>query len=135
MFGQYAILDEVEHKFEKDNSLTWKFKPVTAEAELNIQKFLYQGRRVEVDGIVREYPPTQMEMKLRELALTFNGTNIVEDDGKPFITTDMSIEAIEEKIKTMPREMVDELYVALANATVLFGETAASKKVTKGQKK
>jgi len=135
MFGKYAILDEVQHNFEKDPEFWWKFKPVTADIELKLQKFLYQGRRINVDGVVREYPPTQMELQLRELSLTFGGTNIVDGDGDPFVETDDTVENIEEKLKTMPRVMIDELYKALSEATVLFGASTPPKKVKKGQAK
>ena len=92
-FGKYAILDEITHKFEQEPNWWWKIKPPTSGDELNMSKFFVQERVVKgVDGTVKEYPPTSLEIAYREIALTFGGTNIpadiekpVEEGGKPVL--------------------------------------------------
>lgn len=137
-FGNYAIIDEVTHTFERQPLWWWKFKPVTAKDELALQKYLYQNRIIEINKVKREYPPTKMEIMLRELALSFAGTNIpkkegepVEDGGKPLIAKGSSVEQIEAEIGKMPPGMVEELYEALYQATIEWGKEPP--KVTEDQ--
>ncbi len=128
-FGKYAIIDPVKHDFEKEPQWWWKIKPPTSGDELAMSKYLVQARvEVGIDGVRREYPPTNTEIMHRELALTFAGTNIpaeddqpVEDGGEPFIKADMSIEQIEARLRQMPHEMCVELWYAVAEACPGWG--------------
>ena len=137
-FGNYAIIDEVTYTFLRQPSWWWKFKPITARDELALQKYLYQNRVIEINKVKREYPPTKMEIMLRELALSFAGSNIpknidepVEDGGKPFIGKGLTIEAIEAELGKMPPGMIEELYEALYQATIEWGKEPP--KVTEDQ--
>lgn len=128
-FGKYAILDEITHKFEQEPNWWWKIKPPTSGDELNMSKFFVQERVVKgVDGTVKEYPPTSLEIAYREIALTFGGTNIpadiekpVEEGGKPVLKSDTDIEVIEALLKEMPHEMVLEIWDAIGDAVIGWG--------------
>ncbi len=124
-FGDYAIIDAVEHHFEKEPDWIWKIKPPTSGDELAMSKFLVQNR-VEVDaaGIRREFPPTYTEIAYREIALCFGGTNIprggkkgtpVADGGEPVLKDDARIEQIEAVLRKMPHPMVMEIWGAIAD--------------------
>lgn len=127
-FGSYAVIDEVTHHFEKEQNWWWKIKPPTSGDELSIAKFLVQGRsEMGLDGVRRDYPPTNAEVMHREIAHLFAGTNIpasetaVEDGGEPIIKKDASVEQIEAVLRQMPHPMVTELWDAVAEAVPGWG--------------
>lgn len=117
-FGSYAILDPVTFHFEKETDWWWKLKPPTAGDELNLRKFYSEGRvTIGPDGVRREYFPNMYEQAMREIALTFYGTNIPVDDEKPFedggdpiIKVGARVEEIEAVLRNMPPEMVMEIW-------------------------
>lgn len=124
-FGQYAIVDVVEHRFEKEPDWVWKIKPPTSGDELAMSKFLVQNR-VEVDaaGIRREFPPTYTEIAYREIALCFGGTDIpkggkkgkpVAEGGEPVLADNARVEQIEAVLRKMPHPMVMEIWGAIAD--------------------
>jgi hypothetical protein len=130
-FGNYAIIDVVEHHFEKENEWVWKIKPPSSGDELAMSKFLVQNR-VEVDttGIRREFPPTYTEIAYREIALCFGGTTIpkggknaktVEEGGDPILAENARVEQIEAMLRKMPHEMVMEIWGAIADAVPGWG--------------
>lgn len=130
-FGNYAIIDIVEHHFEKEPDWIWKIKPPTSGDELAMSKFLVQNR-VEVDntGTRREFPPTYTEIAYREIALCFGGTNIpkngkagtpVEDGGDPILKEDARVEQIEAALRKMPHPMVMEIWGAIADSIPGWG--------------
>src|SRR5512138_3418405 len=111
-FGKYAIVDAVEHHFEKEPDWVWKIKPPTSGDELAMSKFLVQNR-VEIDsaGTRRELPPTYTEIAYREIALCVGGTTIpkggkkgksLEDGGDPVLKDDARIEQVEAVLRKMP---------------------------------
>ena len=115
-FGQYAILDGVTHTFEKEPSWWWKIQPVTAEMELNMSKFMNEGKRAPI------------EIAFRECALTFGGTNIpadpekpVENSGAPILTPGMLAEEIEGVLGLMPPEMLMEIWSAVGKSYPYWG--------------
>jgi hypothetical protein len=128
-FGKYAIIDPVEHPFDKMPEWFWKIKPVTSGDELAISKFLVQARvEMGVDGVRREYPPTNTEICHREIALTFAGTNIplddstpVEEGGEPYVKEGARIADIEAALRGMPHEMVLEIWYAVGEACPGWG--------------
>lgn len=69
-FGKYAIIDVVEHHFEKEPDWVWKIKPPSSGDELAMSKFLVQNR-VEVDpsGIRREFPDLHRDRIPRDRAV------------------------------------------------------------------
>ncbi len=130
-FGSYAIIDVVEHHFEKEPDWVWKIKPPTSGDELAMSKFLVQNR-VEIDpsGTRREYPPTYTEIAYREVALLFGGTNIpkggkkgksVEEGGDPVLSSGAKVEQIEGVLRRMPHAMVMEIWGAIADAVPGWG--------------
>lgn len=128
-FGKYAILDGVTFNFEKEAGWWWKIKPATAGDHLNLRKFYSEGRIVIApDGTRREYFPNLYEQAMREIALTFGGTNIPLDDeksvetgGDPIIRPDASIEMIEQVLKSMPSELVLEIWDHVGEAVPGWG--------------
>ncbi len=130
-FGRYAIIDVVEHHFEKEPDWVWKIKPPTSGDELAMSKFLVQNR-VEIgpDGTRREFPPTYTEIAYREIALCFGGTSIpaggkkgksLEDGGKPILDDSAKIDLIEAVLRKMPHPMVMEIWGAIADAVPGWG--------------
>ncbi len=130
-FGNYAIIDVVEHHFEKEPDWVWKIKPPTSGDELAMSKFLVQNR-VEQDasGVRREFPPTYTEIAYREIALTFGGTTIpkggkkgksLTEGGDPILSESARIEQIEAVLRKMPHEMVMEIWGAIADAVPGWG--------------
>ncbi len=130
-FGSYAIIDVVEHHFEKEPDWVWKIKPPTSGDELAMSKFLVQNR-VEIDsiGTRREFPPTYTEIAYREIALCFGGTTIpksgkngkpVAEGGDPLLPDNARVEQIEATLRRMPHEMVMEIWAAIADAVPGWG--------------
>jgi hypothetical protein len=127
-FGQYAIIDEVTHHFEKEPAWWWKIKAPTSGNELAISKFLVQGRaEMGLDGVRREYPPTNAEVMHREIALLFAGSNLpmsekpVEEGGEPVLKPGASPEQVEAVLRQMPHAMVLEIWDAVGAAVVGWG--------------
>lgn len=121
-FGKYAIIDVVEHHFEKEPEWVWKIKPPASGDELAMSKFLVQNR-VEVDntGTRREFPPTYTEIAYREIALCFGGTTIQKPNGDLILKDDARIEQIEAMLRKMPHSMVMEIWGAIADSVPGWG--------------
>jgi len=137
-WGQYALIDEVTLQFKNEPEWWWKIKPPTAGDELQISKFLVQERReLGSDGVLREYPPTTAEIALREIALTFAGTNIPgqPDDPlqmplrmpEPILKVGQSVHEIEEVLRSMPQAMVNEIWEKIAEACPGWGPSPRPK--------
>ena len=117
-FGSYAIIDPVTFNFKKEEKWWWKIKPATAGDELNLRKFYSEGRvAYGPDGVRREYFPNAYEQAMREIALSFGGTNIplvddepVEEGGAPILKVGAGVEKIEAVLASMPTEMVMEIW-------------------------
>jgi hypothetical protein len=128
-FGNYAVCDPVIHYFAKNEEWHWKIKPPTSGDELAMSRFLVQNRiELGPDGVRHEFPPTNMEIMYREIALTFAGTNIpadmekpVEDGGAAFIPDNAKVETIEACLRLMPHPMVVEIWDAVGDAVVGWG--------------
>ena len=121
-FGNYAILDIVEHHFEKEPDWVWKIKPPTSGDELAMQKFMVNNRyEIDVEGTRREFPPTVIEIAYREIAITFSGTTIPGDDGKPILADNAKVSDIENMLRQFPHEMTMEIWKALGAAVPGWG--------------
>jgi hypothetical protein len=123
-FGQYAIIDPVKHVFEKEPTWYWLINAPTAKDELSVSRILAQDRsRVEVDGTRTSLFVTTLEVAMREVAVTFGGTNIPtsEKDPKPILKDDATIGQIEDVLKEMPRELLLELWRAVGKAVPGWG--------------
>jgi hypothetical protein len=121
-FGDYAIADGVEHHFEKLPGKSWIIKPVTSKAEINRSRFMLHNRVVEtVDGTRYEMPPTAVEVRNREVALLFGGTNLTTKSGKPVIQDDPPIQEVEALLEKMPPEMVNEIWVKIGQVYPKWG--------------
>lgn len=123
-FGQYAILTEVKHVFEKEPEWYWLIKPPTTKAELAVSQVLATDRtRMELDGMRVSLLPTTLEVAIREIAVTFGGTNIPtsEKDPEPILKKDASWIDVEEILKEMPRAMIFELWNAVGEAVPGWG--------------
>ena len=136
-FGNYAVIDEVTHNFEKETSWWWKIKSPTSGNELSIAKFLVQGRaELGVDGVRREFPPTNAEVMHREVALLFGGTNVpmsetpVDQGGEPILRKNAGTEEVEVALRMMPHPMVVEIWDAIGEACPGWGPLRSQKKMT-----
>ncbi len=133
-FGKYAIVDTATFHFKLMEKWWWKIKPATAGDELNLRKFFSEGRIVWApDGSHREYFPNLYEQAMREIALTFAGTNIpvndeepVEDGGAPLIKPGSSIEEIESVLRDMPTDLVMEIWDHIGQAVPGWGPLTPS---------
>ena len=95
-FGDYAVVDPLEHYFTMAPDTYWRIKPITMGMELARSKFMMHNRVIEGPlGDRIEMPPTNMEIVFRELALTFGGTNLAYEDGSLVLEEGASIEQIE----------------------------------------
>ena len=123
-FGNYAILTDVKHAFEKEPTWYWMIKPPTAQAELEVAKILATDKsRVDLDGTRVSQMPTTLEIAIREIAVTFGGTNIPtsESDETPILRKDASVAEVESILKQMPRAMILELWNAVGEAVPGWG--------------
>ena len=128
-FGSYALISPVTHSFEKEPNLYWMINPPTSGDELALSQFLSQDRVVMLpDGTRISRQAVNLEIAHREIALTFGGTNIEAEDGKPILTKDSTVEEIEKMLRTMPHPMVMEIWDALAAAVKGWGPIKADPK-------
>jgi hypothetical protein len=132
-FGKYAILDGVKHEFVKEPTWYWLIKPPDGGAELAVSRVLTTDRiRVEPDGTRVSILPTTLEVAIKECAVTFGGTNIPtsETDTTPVLKADAKVEEVEALLKTMPREMILELWNAVGDACPGWGPAKPRKAET-----
>jgi len=127
-FGKYAIATDVTHNFEQEPDWYWKVTPVTTGMELEMSKFLNHRRLISTPEGRIELPPTHMEIAMREVALTFGGTNIpldenktIEEGGEPFLSDDATVEQIELSLSLLPRDMFYEIWGAVGEAYPYWG--------------
>ena len=123
-FGKYAIVDPVKYHFEKEPDWYWLIKPPTAAAELAVARILSTDRtRVEPDGTRVTLLPTTLEVAIKEIAVTFAGTNIPtsETDPTPILKETASPAEVEALLGQMPREMVLEIWKAVGEACPGWG--------------
>ena len=130
-FGKYAIVDPIEHTFDKMPDINWTIKSPTSGDELKMAKFMV-NQRVELgpDGVKREFPPTNTEIAHREIAILFGGTNIKNDEGKPALVVGDNIQVIEEFLKDCPQPFVMELWSAIGEAIPGWGSIRPKAKKT-----
>jgi hypothetical protein len=123
-FGKYAIVEPVKYSFKKEPDWYWLIKPPTAKDELAVSRILTTDRsKIEGDGTRTTVLPTTLEVAIREVAVTFSGTNIrtSESDPTPILNQDASWEVVEAVLQEMPREMVIELWIAVGEAVPGWG--------------
>ncbi len=128
-FGKYAILKPVTINLKLEPDWTWSIKPITTGEELQLSQFLNTERvAVLADGTRIGRPATNLEVACREIALSFAGTNIPGDDGKPILPRDATVDEVEAALKGMPHELVMELWNAVGEAIPTWGPAKPSKK-------
>ena len=123
-FGKYAVVTDVRHEFKLEPGWWWMIKPPTAQDEMEVSKLLATDRsRMEFDGTQIRQMPTTLEIAIREIAVTFGGTNIPasETDSTPVLKKDASWAEVEELLKQMPRALVLELWDAVGEAVPGWG--------------
>jgi len=127
-FGQYAILEDVVHTFEKEPGWTWTIKPVTMQADTAMAQFMSAERTIVLaDGTRLLRPATTQDIAMREIALTFRSTTIPGDDGKPMLPEGASIAEIEAVLMQMPVALVNEIWRAVGEACPPWGPVMAEK--------
>jgi hypothetical protein len=125
-FGKYAVLGAVTHHFELEPDWYWIVKPATSQDELEMAKFMSANRYYTTrDGVRHEQPANWIEIEYREIALTFGGTNIPIDperpDSGPILNDKAKLLEIEAVLKSMPQEMVNEIWKAVGEANPTWG--------------
>lgn len=136
MFGQYAILESKEHHFEKEPDWFWRFAVVTSADEVGYAQWQDENlRRVEVDDKIVTLAPMGFEAAWRELAITFEETNVPNEKGDPIITKDMSLEEKEAILQTFPGDMIAELWRALKKVYPFWGPRLVQEDTEKAEDK
>jgi hypothetical protein len=140
-FGKYAVLQDVVHTFEKEPDWGWTIHPITMNEELSMAQFLARDLFVVMpDGGRAVRGITNHEIALREIALTFRSTNIPGPDDKSILPENASVAEVEEVLRTMPADMVLEIWKAVGEACPPWGpkkkddEGAPKKALSKGKK-
>lgn len=134
-FGNYAVLSEVAHEFEKEPTWSWTIKPIDMGAELAMSQFVSRDRYVIFpDGARAVRQITTEEIALREIALTFQSTTIPSDDGAPILPEGASVSEIEAVLATMPPSMVRELWNAVGQACPPWGPALPGKDTGEAKK-
>ncbi len=130
-FGKYAILKPVTINLKLEPEWTWSIKPITTGEELQLSQFL-NTERVAVlnDGTRIGRPATNLEVACREIALSFAGTNIPGEDAKPILSKDATIDEVEAVLKSMPHDLVMELWEAVGEAVPTWGPAKPKKKAS-----
>lgn len=128
-FGKYAVLREVTYKFKEEPDWWWLIKPATSNEEIIIQQCVlmnrkyYESQDENGDTIKVPLPPTAGEIAVYEVTVTFGGTNIPSDDdeNKPVLTKDASFPDIIEFVRSLPGDMLHELWVAVGQSNPTMG--------------
>jgi hypothetical protein len=123
-FGKYAILSDVTHTFEKEPDWYWIIGAPTTQDELQVSKILTTDRtKMELDGTRVSQMPATLEIAMREIAVTFRGTNIPtsENDPAPILKKGASVAEVEDVLKQMPRAMIWEIWNAVGDAVHGWG--------------
>jgi hypothetical protein len=137
-FGNYAIVSEIKHEFTKEPDWWWIIKPPTGRDELEVSKLLSTDRtRMDEEGNRVSVMPTTLEIAIREISVTFGGTNIPtsESDPTPMLKKDASLAEVEQAVKEMPREMIFELWNAVGDAVPGWGPAKPKARKTDGAAK
>jgi hypothetical protein len=124
MFGKYAIVTDVKYNFKLEPDWYWMIRPPLAEDELQVSKLLATDKsRIEGDGTRVVQMPTTLEIAIREIAVTYGGTNIPtsENDPTPVLKKDAVWVEVEELLKRMTRALVLELWDAVGEAVPGWG--------------
>src|SRR5690348_4144176 len=103
-FGSYAIIDPLKYAFKREPEWYWLIKAPTAADELAVARILSTQRtRVELDGTRTDLLPLTLEVAIREIAVTFAGTNIPtsETDPTPILSKNTSWEQVEALLQEM----------------------------------
>ncbi len=130
-FGKYAILTSVVHSFEKEPQWSWTIKPVTTKEELVLSQFLNTERvAVLPDGARVGRPATNNDVMIEEVALTFGGTNIPDENGNSVLKSDASLDEVKALLLKMPQEMVLEIWKAIGEAIPGWGPVQPKKKTS-----
>ena len=129
-FGKYAIIDPVKYQFKQEPDWYWMIKPPTPADELVVSRVLMTDRsRTGPDGTREVLLTSTLEVALREIAVTFAGTNIPtsESDPTPILPKNATWEQVEALLLEMPREMVSELWIAVGDAVPGWGPAKQAK--------
>jgi hypothetical protein len=116
--GKYAIVNASEYHLKEEPEMYWTFVPISSEQELELAQFLTKYFAVPAgDQTVYDW----LMIAWRELAMTFGGTNITEDDGKIILEKSSDIPTREIVLKKLPMKLVAELWTALGEINPLLG--------------
>jgi hypothetical protein len=136
VFGKYAIVSDVKYNFKLEPDWYWMIRPPLAEDELQVSKLLATDKsRIEGDGTRVVQMPTTLEIAIREIAVTYGGTNIPtsENDPTPVLKKDTSWVEVEALLKKMPRALVLELWEAVGEAVPGWGPAKPKAKQVVGE--
>jgi hypothetical protein len=121
-FGKYALIQPRRYYFRDEPELWWEVRPPTAGDELALTRFINQGKvTASSEGLTQEEVPTWLDIIFWQVARLFAGTNIpanpdepVSEGGEPFVKESEPYNIVEEKLQSMPWDMVSEVADAIA---------------------
>jgi len=129
-FGKYLSLIPFEYHFKKEPDWYWRIRSVTAEDELAKDQWWTNNTDL-FNGI--PVPPAGFRVMIFEIVRTFAGTNIpktdkpVEDGGKPVLSDNATEAEIETVVRSMPPEMVTEIWYAIGDINPFWGPARPKK--------
>jgi hypothetical protein len=125
MFEKYAIVSPVTHTFEKDPDYWWKIRPALLADEIELARFLQEGRVViDEKGEKITFPWSIVESAVFQLSTLFAGTNLVDEKGKELLPENAKREKVADVLKTFPTAVVLELWSALGEAVPGWGNAS-----------
>jgi hypothetical protein len=131
-FAGYAVLDAIEHKFEKAPDLNWWIKPPSVKEELALSRFFASTRDViNAEGKMDRYGWSQLDVAMEEIALLFAGTNIKAGDfddtitgpeaDKPVLSQGVSLDEVKSFLTKLPYATVMEIFDAIGKSVPFWG--------------
>lgn len=121
-FGKYAITTPIEYHFEQEPDWYWRIRPVTMGDEIEMNQWMVSAATRETDDDGKSYtvPPHWITIAMREIAVTFAGTNL-EEDGKPILKDDATIEQVTKALEKLPKAMFMEIWKAVGESYPSWG--------------
>lgn len=122
-FGKYAVATPLEYHFEKEPEWYWKIRPVTMGDELEMNQWMVSSatERTAADGTSVTVPPNWIDIAMREISVTFAGTNLVGEDGKALLKDNATPGQVAEALQKLPKEMFMEIWKAVGQSYPSWG--------------
>lgn len=112
-----------EYTFAKAPNIYWRIAKINARHESMRATFVY-SMLPDAPPSTGTHPPTAVEVRTREIAILFAGTNITRKDGSPAAPESDDILVVEKFVGTLPAEMVNEIWIYMGEIYPSWGPSA-----------